>query len=67
MGGSCSTNREKRSACSVFLMGHSEGSIPVEITGVYGMVILRWMLKTHDGRAYRLELVSQDKKNVCLL
>lgn len=50
IGGSCGTNRGKRSTCNV-LVGYCEGSIPVEVTGVYGKVILRWMLKKYDGRA----------------
>jgi hypothetical protein len=41
---------EKRSECRV-LVRQSEGSIPVEVIGVCGMVILKWMLKKGDGRA----------------
>jgi hypothetical protein len=37
--------------CLQSLVGHSEGSIPAKVISVYGMVILKWILKKYDGKS----------------
>jgi hypothetical protein len=41
---------ERRGACRV-LVGISEGRRPLAIPGIYGRIILKWVIKRSVGRA----------------